>query len=899
MDAGYPVPLPAPPPIASGSTLKAHPPPALVPHPHRPRYDLDLAFSSDDDVHHDVYADSDPPRPRRKRPRFDGDEKGVGGSGRGARGGKGKGKAKAIELSDDDDDDEEDDMVEYALRGRYNDVEILDGEGDLIMDHAPTPQPRPRSPSPLHDVDVGAQAGPSGATDGGGGGPAPPGDNDPSLLASLDTICSILPDVSPSYVSGLLVHPLYGPGNVELILEALFANEGKYPKREGRGTDEKGKGKAVEVEEERDEEREDQEIERKAKVWVKKEGREAGGKAYEDAALAQLYLDFPSISQANLKKLFVSSSSFYTPTYLAIEAELKKPEKDRSFTMLKGSKPRTGKGKGRAHEEFERERIWVVVELPKYLSLLSRRASAEAKLEAEIASGAFFECGCCFADSALSQMVTCIEGCEFCKDCARMNAESQVGMRKYVLPCMSTSGCKSTFSEREAERFLPRKTLNALHKIKQEKELGEAGIEGLEMCPFCPFCCIIENPDERLFYCQRDDCKIVSCRQCKKKDHLPKTCAEVDDNAKISTVHKVEEAMSEALIRRCPKPGCGEPYVKENGTCNKIICSSCRTLSCYICNQIITGYQHFANAGSNAPGGSEKGATCDLWDDTSARNFQEVEAARIKAEAEARLANPGVTDEDLKKLAMDKPGAPPAVIAHLAAPRVAEYEALVGARLAAAAPGRVIHAAVPRLPPTDAVHAARLPAAPKAKPKPKAAVTAAKAAAKAAREQLPAALQAARDAEDARRLHQARRMVENQDAAGPAGGAARLSPPPQEYMPALPAMYPPAYQYPAAGPAPPAALLPLNARNLAALAGARYAPPAPAPGAGGANADDQRLARAVADKRYKEMQDRKVRLEQARVKQERKLGERSEEARRKRREKDEEREAKRRRLSKK
>jgi hypothetical protein len=104
---------------------------------------------------------------------------------------------------------------------------------------------------------------------------------------------------------------------------------------------------------------------------------------------------------------------------------------------------------------------------------------------------------------------------------------------------MSTSGCTSFFSEREAERFLNRNSMNALHQIKQEKELGEAGIEGLEQCPyvlfflpvsavsslhtdarfppsFCPFAYIIDNPHERLFHCQRSDCGVVSCRQCKK-----------------------------------------------------------------------------------------------------------------------------------------------------------------------------------------------------------------------------------------------------------------------------------------------------------------------------------------------------------------------------------------------
>lgn len=48
---------------------------------------------------------------------------------------------------------------------------------------------------------------------------------------------------------------------------------------------------------------------------------------------------------------------------------------------------------------------------------------------------------------------------------------------------MSTSGCASTFPEIEIVKCVSRKTLAALHKIKQEKEVDEAALEGLEKCP--------------------------------------------------------------------------------------------------------------------------------------------------------------------------------------------------------------------------------------------------------------------------------------------------------------------------------------------------------------------------------------------------------------------------------
>ncbi|KPV73730.1 uncharacterized protein RHOBADRAFT_38348 [Rhodotorula graminis WP1] len=432
--------------------------------------------------------------------------------------------------------------------------------------------------------------------------PSPAFDADP-LTTALDTVSSILPDVCRATVRTLLGgQAALGPVNVEAVLDELFGWEGGYP-REGEGaagragespdgSEGKGKGKARARDEDEDEmgrggtvglDEYEEEALRVAKQWVDVAARKAPGRVYEDAALLQLYADFPILRQVDLKHLFASNSSLYGPTWLAVDAAFRLPVEARPFKEMAAPRADKGKAKANVHDELEREKTWIKDHSACYLAAVAHSAALEARLEAEVASGAYFECGCCFADVALSQMVTCAEGCHFCKDCARMNADTQIGMRKYVLPCMSTSGCSAKFLEREYPSFLSRKSIAALHRIKQEKEIDEAALEGLEKCPFCPFAMIIENPEERLFRCQREDCEVVSCRECKKKDHLPATCAEASDDARLSKFHAVEEAMSAALIRRCPKPGCGEPYVKEPNTCNKIVCSACRTLSCYMC----------------------------------------------------------------------------------------------------------------------------------------------------------------------------------------------------------------------------------------------------------------------------------------------------------------------------
>lgn len=149
------------------------------------------------------------------------------------------------------------------------------------------------------------------------------------------------------------------------------------------------------------------------------------------------------------------------------------------------------------------------------------------------------------------------------------------------------SGEDCCFAESEYKRFLPETSIAALHKvsrayscvsctdevrqIRMEKEVDLADFADLAKCPFCIYACVIENAQERLFRCMRAGCEVVSCRECKKVDHLPKTCLEVSEDVVIDNRHAVEEAMTAALMKACPK--CSNPYVKESG-CNKMSCVS-------------------------------------------------------------------------------------------------------------------------------------------------------------------------------------------------------------------------------------------------------------------------------------------------------------------------------------
>ena len=95
-----------------------------------------------------------------------------------------------------------------------------------------------------------------------------------------------------------------------------------------------------------------------------------------------------------------------------------------------------------------------------------------------------------------------------------------------------------------------------------------------------------------VFQCPVEDCRYESCRKCGKEPHIPLRCDEVvqqkrQDEGRL----KVEEAMAQAKIRKCPK--CSTPFVKSEG-CNKMVCR-CGTKMCYICRKELQGdpYAHF------------------------------------------------------------------------------------------------------------------------------------------------------------------------------------------------------------------------------------------------------------------------------------------------------------------
>ncbi|KAL0071545.1 hypothetical protein AAF712_001402 [Marasmius tenuissimus] len=485
--------------------------------------------------------------------------------------------------------------------------------------------------------------------------PASPTENvtpeDPTSTYLIQVL-EIVPDVQPDYATTLINQhlPERGGSVAEFVLHHLFENS-DYPK-----VDRKGKRKATteltkpEVKKAREDLIDYGSVDRDFK----------GGVHYVNLAIDQLMLDFPEIPKPYIRKTLVSKKSLYAPTYFLLETDRKSgnplPYVPKKITHRRA----TAKGKGIAHvdSELETEREWLVQKLAGDIAGSDGQLAQQLNQQEYEENGDGIECGCCFSTYPFDKMVQCEDGHLFCTDCMTSYSENLLGSHNVSIVCMDQSGCKLPFPVSELRRFLPDKLMELYERVKQAKEIEMAGLEGLEECPFCEYKCVIENPDEKLFRCgNAEDCGAITCRQCKKPDHLPKSCQEMEDDRRLDGRHAIEEAMTRALMRNCPK--CGKGFIKEDG-CNKMTCPNCHSLSCYVCRKLIPeGYIHFNQAHPHAPASSGQSKKCPLWDGpVEARHAKEIQEAAQQAKDAYLADNPDVED---KEIHVDVPKAPPPV----------------------------------------------------------------------------------------------------------------------------------------------------------------------------------------------------------------------------------------------
>lgn len=209
------------------------------------------------------------------------------------------------------------------------------------------------------------------------------------------------------------------------------------------------------------------------------------------------------------------------------------------------------------------------------------------------------ECSCCFERVPIYDMVACRdEGHLFCSNCLKIYVENQIfgngnlGVSRETkeleleLKCFHGDDCSSGFDEAFLEKALPSKLLENLYAVQGQVNIERAGLANVCKCPQCGFKAVLDTA-RKVFSCPIVSCQFVSCRYCGEDSHSPLPCEQVKKQTEGRLT--VEEAMSDAIIRKCPS--CSKEFVKLEG-CNSIRCG-CGTEVCYLCQKAIRGYKHF------------------------------------------------------------------------------------------------------------------------------------------------------------------------------------------------------------------------------------------------------------------------------------------------------------------
>ncbi|KAF2735468.1 hypothetical protein EJ04DRAFT_434943 [Polyplosphaeria fusca] len=360
--------------------------------------------------------------------------------------------------------------------------------------------------------------------------------------------------------------------------------------------------------------------------------------------LKDRYIDIPV---RHLEKTLRHDKTLWT-TVLTIEEQLlnynRKPRpfskisRARAFRHSEAELRNSRFDQGLLIQELDAVRKRVEMDRAKRRKIEEAKRAEEMNLMQAQVNGEMNECLCCYDEFPSNRMTYCDgDVLHFlCLTCASKAVEAEMSLGRCRPSCFADTACHGTYNRRQLMEFLDEGSFERLERMQQQEDLIAAGLD-LDECPFCDF--KMQCPPlsiDKEFRCLNPGCRKISCRMCQKESHIPKSCAEAKKEANFTVRHQVEEAMTDALIRKCNQ--CKNPFVKESG-CNKMRCSKCNNLQCYVCSEDIKDYNHF--------GDTHTTGRCPLHDNVEQRHETEVKKAEAEARARVRAENPDIPEEDL------------------------------------------------------------------------------------------------------------------------------------------------------------------------------------------------------------------------------------------------------------
>lgn len=464
----------------------------------------------------------------------------------------------------------------------------------------------------------------------------------------LQKVLDIFPDISHEYVINLYndfgaeddYETLPGQARLDNIIEQLVSAT-SYPKQE--------KGKQALKRKRQDSVNEDE-----IRKW-ESEDRIPVPTHLKGSMQAMLKAEFPEIPVRYINETLGAQKYLYQ-TFVALakardtdDASNRVYGKGRASTrhLANADTIATNCGWPELGEELHAARLRVQIIRAERAADDAKKKAEEENLQRATAAGETAECSACFDDLPMNRQIHCNGPVAHftCFDCAETYIKSEVGESRCRVLC--TAGCGAGFATHQLDLLADKQLLEKLSQLQQEKDIRDAGLDDLEECPFCDYKAILPPIEEDFeFRCGNPTCEKVSCRRCKCVSHVPVSCEQHAKDNKVNSRHKIEEAMTAALIRSCNK--CKKQFIKEYG-CNKMTCPSCGNLQCYVCSTSLKDYNHF-DQGPARPAGGANGARsklCPLYDNVEERHEREVQEAEAAARAQVVSENPDVTPEDL------------------------------------------------------------------------------------------------------------------------------------------------------------------------------------------------------------------------------------------------------------
>ena len=172
--------------------------------------------------------------------------------------------------------------------------------------------------------------------------------------------------------------------------------------------------------------------------------------------------------------------------------------------------------------------------------------------------------------------------------------------------------------------------------------LGGISVRYYSTCSKCGFQAGLPET-QMIFLCPMEDCRFESCRKCGKEPHIPLRCDEaVNQNRQDAGRLKVEEAISAAKIRKCPK--CKTSFLKSDG-CNKMSCP-CGVKMCYICREQLVKHNPYGHFCQTPHCQHKRCGKCTLYSNAEEDDERAMREAGINA-AEAYKKEVRKEDESM------------------------------------------------------------------------------------------------------------------------------------------------------------------------------------------------------------------------------------------------------------